>query len=459
PSAALADRAVSRRRADRESHVGRRGARVRRDAARAGGFLHAGGTGAAGRASRPASRPAPRPPLPLPAERLGRGAAPARPPGRRGGPRACRARWRRGGVVAGGPGAAGARGVTTSEGAPATVRTVLIRNTAWYGLVTFIGLGSGLVMSIVLARGLGPSLMGDYSYLLWALRMLTAIATLGWALATARYTAEACATGDRARAWGFVRFFLRRQFVPPAVVVAGVMAIVLAEVEPRLRLPFVLLALMLIPVTVESIYTHAVYGAQRYDLTTLTSTVKMALHLLASIVVVALGFGILGLVIVLFLGTVLSCWMQGTRARALLGGTAVAPTKKAHGEIRAYVSSLAVVAVLEALVRDRSEIFFLRMFAAPEEIAFYSLAFGLATRVMVVPEIAVGALLPALAALHGRGDRGEFSRVYRTAMRYVALSGAPIAALVAALAPGVIAWLYGAAYLPAARLLGGPPGG
>ena len=86
--------------------------------------------------------------------------------------------------------------MTTSEGAPATVRTVLIRNTAWYGLVTFIGLGSGLVMSIVLARGLGPSLMGDYSYLLWALRMLTAIATLGWALATARYTAEACATGD-----------------------------------------------------------------------------------------------------------------------------------------------------------------------------------------------------------------------------------------------------------------------
>src|SRR5204862_485071 len=77
-----------------------------------------------------------------------------------------------------------------------------------------------------------------------------------------------------------------------------------------------------------------------------------------------------------------------------------------------------------------------------------------ATRVMVVPEIAVGALLPALAALHGRGERRDFARVYQTAMRYVALSGAPIAALVAALAPGVIHALYGAAYLPAAPLLG-----
>ena len=335
-----------------------------------------------------------------------------------------------------------------------SLRTALVRNTFWYGVVTFIGLGSGLVMSIVLARGLGPSLMGDYSYLLWALRMLTAIATLGWALATVRYTAEAYASGERERAWGFVRFFLRRQLVTTALVVVAVMAIVLTEVEPRLRLSFVVLALLLVPVTVEGIYTHAVYGAQRYDLTTQTSTVKMALHLLASVVVVTLGFEILGLMIALALGTTLSCVMQRARAREVLGGAAVPPTPAAQREIRAYVASLAVVAVLEALVRDRSEIFFLRLYASPEEIAYYSLAFGFATRVMVVPEIAVGALLPALAALHGRGERDEFARVYRTAMRYVALSGAPIAALVAALAPGVIHWLYGAAYLPAARLLG-----
>jgi O-antigen/teichoic acid export membrane protein len=345
--------------------------------------------------------------------------------------------------------------VTPTDLPPPSVRTVLMRNTAWYGLVTFIGLGSGLLMSIVLARGLGPTLMGDYSYLLWALRMLTALATLGWALATVRYTAEAQAAGDRARAWGVVRFFMHRQLVTTALVVTAVIAaIVLTHVEPRLRLPFSVLTLMLVPVTIEGIYTHAVYGAQRYDLTTQTSTVKMALHLVACIAVVALGFDILGLMIAILMGSTVSCLMQRARARQLLGGLAVPPSSEARGEIRGYVSSLAVVAVLDALVRDRSEIFFLRLYAGPEAIAYYSLAFGLATRVMVVPEIAVGALLPALAALHGRGERGEFARVYGTAMRYVALAGAPIAALVAALAPGVIHWLYGAAYLPVAPLLG-----
>jgi O-antigen/teichoic acid export membrane protein len=334
-----------------------------------------------------------------------------------------------------------------------SVRAALVRNTMWYGLVTIVGLAAGLVMSVVLARGLGPAAMGDYSYLLWALRVLTALATLGWAFATARYTAESYARGDRARARGLMAFFMRAQLVTTLVVAAAVVVLALTVVEDRLRWPFVVLALMLFPATVEGVYTHAVYGAQRYDLTTQTSTVKMALHLGASIVVIAAGFDILGLVIGVALGSSLSCLIQRARAREVLGDTAVAPSRAAHADIRGYVASLSAVAVLDALVRDRSELFFLRLWAPSEEIAFYSLAFGLATRVMVIPEIAVGALLPAFSALHGRGERAELRAVYRSAMRYVALAGLPIAAVMGALAPGVIHWLYGAAYQPAATLL------
>jgi O-antigen/teichoic acid export membrane protein len=341
-----------------------------------------------------------------------------------------------------------------SETGAEGVRATLLRNTFWYGLVTVFGLGSGLVMSIVLARGLGPAAMGDYSYLLWALRVLTAVATLGWAFATVRYTAESCARGERDRARGVVAFFMRRQLVTTLIVGGAVVAVALTLVDDRLRWPFVVLAVMLVPATIEGIYTHAVYGAQRYDLTTQTSTAKMAMHLMASIVAVAAGLDILGLIIGLTLGSSVSCLIQRARTADVLGDTAVEPPPAMHHEMRRYVASLSVVAVLDALVRDRSELFFLRLWAPSEEIAFYSLAFGLATRVMVIPEIAVGALLPAFSALHGRGDRQELAAMYSSAMRYVTLAGLPIAAIMAALAPGVIHWLYGAAYLPAARLLG-----
>jgi len=66
----------------------------------------------------------------------------------------------------------------------------------------------------------------------------------------------------------------------------------------------------------------------------------------------------------------------------------------------------------------------------------------------------VGALLPAFSALHGQNSPEEFRSLYRTALRYVGLVGVPLAAIVAALAPGLVAWLYGDAYLPAAPMVG-----
>lgn len=334
------------------------------------------------------------------------------------------------------------------------VQAALLRNTLWYGAVTLVGLVAGLLMSVILARGLGPARMGDYSYLLWAVRILTAVATLGWALSTTRYTAGPCAVGDAARAWSYVRLFLRRQVATTTLVVAAMLPVVLLLVSGEMRWPFVLVTLLLFVSTVESIFTHAVHGAQRYDLTTQTSTIKILVVLGASVAVVGLGGGMVGLVLALGLGNVVACLIQRRRALELYRPTPGAPPAPWSPELRAYVVPLSVVVVLDAIVWDRSEVFFLRLYTSPEDIAFYSLAFGLATKAMLVPEIAVGALLPAFAALHGRGAADEFGRVYRTAIRYVALLGAPIAAIAAALAPGIMGWLYGDAYLPAAGLLG-----
>jgi len=123
-------------------------------------------------------------------------------------------------------------------------------------------------------------------------------------------------------------------------------------------------------------------------------------------------------------------------------------------ELREYLIPLSVVTVLDALVWDRSEVFFLRLYTSSEDIAFYSLAFGLASRLMVIPFIVAGALMPALSTLHGAGNTEEFGRVYRQALQYVALVGAPLAAVGWALAPALIGILYGEAYLPVAALLG-----
>jgi O-antigen/teichoic acid export membrane protein len=334
------------------------------------------------------------------------------------------------------------------------VRIALVRNTAWYALVTGVGLVSGLAMSVILARGLGPALMGNLSYVTWAERTLTAVATLGYTFATVRYTAEAFARGDVPRAWGVVRLFMRRQVVTTALVTAVAVPIVLAFAAPELKAPLLVVVATLFLITIESIYTHALQGAQRYDITARTSTIKMALQLLVAGLAIWLGADLAMLIAGLGLTLVVSCLIQRRRVRQIYGGAVSSAPARMTSEVRAYVLPLSIVAVLDAIVWDRSEVFFLGLYASSEDIAYYSLAFGLATRIMIIPAIAVGALLPAFSALHGSGDPVEFGRLYKSVLRYVALVGAPLAAVLAALAPSLVVWLYGEAYLPAAPLVG-----
>jgi O-antigen/teichoic acid export membrane protein len=328
----------------------------------------------------------------------------------------------------------------------AAPRDVLARNTVWYGLITVLGLASGLAMSVVLARGLGPALMGDFSFLMWTVRTLEALASLGFPLAVVRYSADALARGEGEVARGLIGVLLRWELVSTGLVVTGTVSLAVVLAPPTMRAPLVVCALWLMPAAIENLFMKATYGAQRYDLTARVSAIKTVLLLAVSTAAVAMGAGLTAIVAGQALGTVVSCALQTRGALSLYPHRARPASTAAMHELGRYVASLSLVRVLETLVWDRSEIFFLKLWVLPSEIAFYSLAAGLASRAMVVPAIFVGALLPALASLHGAGDDAEFTRLYRSALRWVALVGAPIAAVSAGLAPALVHLLYGDDY-------------
>src|SRR5439155_5786907 len=230
--------------------------------------------------------------------------------------------------------------------------------------------------------------------------------------ATLRYTAEAFARGEYDRAWGVVRRFLRLQVLSTALVTAAALPLTLAFAPEDLRGPLVVVSATLFLVSIEAIYSHALQGAQRYDITARTSTIKMALQLLVAALAIHLGAGLTMLLAGMGLTMVVSCLRQRYRAHQVYRGSLGAAPVVLTAEARAFLLPLSIVAVLDVIVWDRSEVFFLGLYASSEEIAYYSLVFGLATRIMIIPGIAVGALLPAFAALHGQGEPEEFRALY-----------------------------------------------
>ena len=303
-------------------------------------------------------------------------------------------------------------------------------------------------MSVVLARGLGPAQLGDFSYASWFTRLLEVLTAQGLGLGTVRYTADAIGRGNPGRASAFLRMFARAQVVLALSVVAIVVPLVLLLAPASLRVAYVATTLTVVPLALEGIYMRATYGAQRYDLTARASAVKVTLHLAVTAAVLHAGGGVAAVFIAQGVVTVATCLLQRHYARSLY---TVAPERLpavVRRDVRSYVVPLGFVALLEMLVWDRTEVFFLRFYVSSGELGFYSLAYGLASRLIVLPNIVVGPLLPALAALHGTGNGAEFRRVYRRAVRYAMLVAAPLVAIAAAGAPGVVGLLYGEAYAP-----------
>jgi O-antigen/teichoic acid export membrane protein len=105
--------------------------------------------------------------------------------------------------------------------------------------------------------------------------------------------------------------------------------------------------------------------------------------------------------------------------------------------------------LLDALIWQRSGIFFLGQWAEPPQVAYYALAFGLAQMLMrAVPGALVGLLIPSMARAVGSGRLYEVADLYRASGRWMALLALPLAIMAAGGGAALIHVLYGPKYAP-----------
>src|SRR5690349_5127444 len=97
---------------------------------------------------------------------------------------------------------------------------------AWTMLAYAASGGSAFGISIMLARSLGPSTWGRYSYYLWLLRLLPLLIAFGVPNALTKTVAERLARGERGQARRLLEFAIRAHALLIAVG-AGAGAIVL----------------------------------------------------------------------------------------------------------------------------------------------------------------------------------------------------------------------------------------
>ena len=327
-------------------------------------------------------------------------------------------------------------------------------NVFWNGLNTAGTLVFGLVTSIVLARYLGPEVIGRYHFWIWVTGLLVLVSSPGLPQAMARYGAEYLGKDDQQTASILFMRLLVAELALSSIVATS--ALIFGFVVPSDEFTaLVIIALTVIPAVIERFFQGSVIGTQDYRF---LSQVGLAANLFSSvsaIVSVSLGFGLHTLLLILLTKRIVHILLIGRKLPhyfELSGALRFSLPPGLLRRVMFYCRDVTLILIIDSILYDRSELFFLRRFSSDSAIAFYSQSFDLAIRAMAIPAIVTGVLLPTFSSLVGKEDLRRYKELHFSSYRVLALIALPIGLGGAAIAPSFVK-LYGPEFLAMAPVL------
>ena len=328
----------------------------------------------------------------------------------------------------------------------------IARNTVWYGLETLISFATGLITSIAIARTLGPTKMGYIIYVSWLTTLVYSLGSVGLPATTQKYMAEFLGSGDSSTA----RFIYFRTLIIQTLLglVATVAAVawVFHDAPVEYRTASLLLVFSILPAMSNFISARANVAAETLSANLPGSISSTATYFIFTLLAVTLGWGVNGICFAMLAMRVVDCVVRliptMRRIHAWDSGHAH-PPEDLRTRMMSFAAQSVMGMLLTIVVWDRSE-FLLLKHLSPDirQLSFYSVAFGLAERLLLFPTIFAAASGASIYAQYGR-DRSRLPAMTAASVRYIALISIPIHMIAVPLAAPVLLVLYGKQYVGA----------
>ena len=324
----------------------------------------------------------------------------------------------------------------------------IAKNTGWFGLENAISAVLTVVTSIAIARTLGPAKMGYIVYVAWIASVVGSLGSLGIPATTRKYMAEFLGTGDR----GTARYIYFRTLLLQAglatLATCGLIFWVLRDAAADYKLASVLVVLSIWPSMVNNISAMANVATEELSKNLLASAVSMFVFFFVILATVAFHWGVVGVgasmlamrlvdFLVRFFPTVwrirkwdtVHCEPEGLRRRLL-----------------SFAWQSVASMIVGLIVWERSEFILLKHLCADiRQVAYYSVAFSMAERLLVSASIFGSAASATIFAQYGR-DKSRVPEITASTFRYLALTSIPLHLIAAALAAPALLLLYGNPY-------------
>ncbi len=320
------------------------------------------------------------------------------------------------------------------------------------------------VISILVARKLGPARLGPFAYVMWVSSLTLVLGNFGASTAVRKYLGDAFGKAQ----WGLARrivvsSILLQGFISGAAVLLGLCWVF--EALPSSQRVYASLAVIsVLPALLMAIGTAVNSALENLAANVISSMLSVTTHAVVTMTALVLDWGLEGLAAALLVSRCVDCAVRGALAakefRSHLRQVAVGLVDSSDEHIPAllqkemlgfYLQST-VLLLLNVVVWSRSEMFFIRHFCDAKQLAFFSIAFTFATLPKRLAAPFTSAATASLYAERGR-NVGRGQRVAELCVRYQALIVLPAAGGLAALSGPMIRVFYGLKYAAAAPVL------
>jgi len=320
------------------------------------------------------------------------------------------------------------------------------RGGLWQSAAQVAPFGYAMIASIVAARVLGPELMGRQSFIAFVIVVTTTLFSGGIGNTIVRWVGELRGRGRERLlpslvAWGW-------KTTTSLGIVAGLILVGLAAAGAAPAWAWVFAAVAAFAGIVNKVPGSTLIGTQRWRSQAVVVVSTGAAAVAATIVVLLAGGGVTGMIgITAAAAVAMVIWTTVLSRRRLREITLERePLGPVRTELIRYSLALSVPVILNLVVVQRSELFFLEHFSSDTQIAYYSIAFSATAALTAVPAAIGSILTPSVASLLGSGEVHRIRRGYSRVLRLGLLFSLPLTAAGLALGPTLVHLVYGPKY-------------
>jgi len=338
--------------------------------------------------------------------------------------------------------------------APRKNSEVVARNTFWYGFEMVAATLMALITSIAMARVLGPQKLGYFNYVMWLTNMTGLIGSMGITSTTRKYMAEHLARDEGGIAKAIFRTTVRYQSGVAVLLTAAALCVVFSLGDPAHRVVSSLQVLSMLPAMLVFVPSQANAAREDFRANVFSSTIGSLLLLAGVIVSLILRWDLVGVAATFVVARSIELVL---RWRGVQRWISELPDGDMPDEVRKKMRTFSgqsmLLLLVNAVVWDRSDIVLLKCLNSEiAQVSFFTVAFNLCERALVLPQTAGNAIGATFMAQYGRGKE-HLSRMAGVAVRYMLLVGTPLLVALAALSTPAITLVYGSKFVPAIPVL------